>query len=153
MPWRLIDPATNPRARRVAHAIAGLAIGLLLVGGVTAVVVGVYLIDAVRDTQVTNTEKAKSDRARDERTAATAADAARAAERIEDCTTPGRECFDDGQRRLARTVGSINDNAVAAAYCADQPGTQTIVELTACIRDQVRKRARPLTQPQTQETR
>lgn len=133
MPWRLIDPATNPRARRFAHVIAGLATGLLLVGATVAVVTGVYLIDAVRTTQLDNTERGKLDRARDERTAATAADAARAAGRIEDCTTPGRKCFEDGQRRLGRTVGTINRYAIAAAYCADRTGTQTIPELEQCI--------------------
>lgn len=137
MPWRLIDPATNPRARRVAHVIAGLALGLLLVGGITAVTVGVYLIGAVRDTQVANTDRATIDRARDERTAATAQDAARAAERIEDCTTPGRECFVESQRRLGRTVGSINRYALAAAYCADDRGQQSIEELEECILEEI----------------
>jgi hypothetical protein len=133
MPWRLIDPATNPVARRVAHVIAGLATGLLLVGAVVAVVTGVYLIDAVRDTQVSNTKRAETDRARDEQTAATAEAAARAAQRIEDCTTPGRECFQASQERLGRTVGTINRYAIAAAYCADRPGTQTVRELERCI--------------------
>lgn len=134
MPWRLIDPARNPRARAIAHTIAGLSVGLLFVSAVVGLTAGVYLINAVRETQVSNTQRAEADRERDERTAATARDAANAAERIEECTTPGLPCFEESQERLGQTVGTLNRYALAAAYCADRPGAQTIAQLEACIR-------------------
>ena len=140
MPYRLIDPSQNPRLRQVLHVIGGLATGVLVVGAVFLAVTTYQLVDAVRDTQVSNTARAQIDRARDEQTAATARDAARSAERIEDCTTPGRPCFDDAQVRLGRTVGSINRYALAAAACADQPRTQTVDEIQTCILRLVRRR-------------
>lgn len=133
MPHRLVDPSHAPRLRAVLHVIAGVATGVFIVGAVFLGITTYELVDAVRDTQVGSVERAERDRARDERTAATAADAARAASRIEDCTTPGRKCFEDGQQRLGRTVGTINRYAIAAAYCADRPGTQTVPELERCI--------------------
>src|SRR5687768_2982983 len=137
MPYRLIDPKYNPKLRAVLHTIAGLATGILAVG---AIFLGLKVLDlttALRETQLTNTAKVEQDRIRDARTAATAADAARAAKRIEECTTPGRDCFEDGQRRLRGTVASINDYALAAAYCADRPDAQTVVELEVCIRARI----------------
>lgn len=137
MPYRLIDPATSPRLRTALHVVGGLATGILFVGVIFLVVQIYTLTDAVRETQITNVERADADRTRDEQTAETAGDAARAAERIEDCTTPGRRCFEESQERLGQTVGSLNDYALAAAYCADRPGPQTIVELEDCIRGEV----------------
>lgn len=134
MPYRLVDPKQSPRLRAVLHVIAGVATGVFIVGAVFLGVTTWQLVDAVRETQVSNTQRTAQDRVRDEQTAQLAEDAANAAERIEDCTTPGRECFEDGQQRLRGTVASINDYALAAAYCADQPNAQTIIELEACIR-------------------
>lgn len=140
MPYRLVDPSRSPRLRSALHVLGGLATGLLVIGGIFLAVTTYQLVDAVRDTQVTNVQRADIDRARDERTAATARDAARSAERIEDCTTPGRPCFDDAQKRLGRTVGSINRYALAAAACADQPQTQTVDEIQNCILRLIRQR-------------
>lgn len=43
-------------------------------------------------------------------------------QRIEDCTTPGRECYDQGQKRLARVVAGLTTGtqqaAAAATACA-----------------------------------
>lgn len=133
MPYRLVDPSRSPRLRAVLHVIAGVATGVFIVGAVFLGVTTFQLVGEVRETQVQNVQRANSDRDRDERTAATAADAARAAARIEDCTTPGRKCFEDGQQRLGRTVGTINRYAIAAAYCADQAGTQSVPTLERCI--------------------
>lgn len=142
-----ISPHKSSSERvRIVLWVVGSVAAVALVIGMIVVVSAIYDLTkelddtttAVRETQVANTERAKLDRDRDERTAATAADSARAAERIEDCTTPGRECFDESQERLADTVGNVNRYALAAAYCADQPGTQTISELEECIRAAVR---------------
>lgn len=133
MPHRLVDPHRSPRLRAVLHVIAGVATGVFIVGAAFLTITTFKLVEAVRETQVSNVQRAEADRHRDERTDATAADAARAAARIEDCTTPGRKCFEDGQKRLGRTVGTINRYAIAAAYCADQTGEQSVPVLERCI--------------------
>lgn len=126
MPYRLVDPSRSPRLRTFLHVVGGIATAILVLGGVFLAVTTYELVEATRATQIDNTQ-------RNEDTKSAAENAARSAARIEDCTTPGRPCFDDGQRRLARTVGSINDYALAAAACADQPLTQTVDEIQACI--------------------
>ena len=136
MPYRLIDPSRSPRLRTFLHVVGGLATAILVIGGVFLAVTTYELVDAVRDTQVVNTQRSV-----DTKTAAE--NAARSAERIEDCTTPGRKCFDDAQKRLGRTVGTINRYALAAAACADQPEAQTVNEIQRCIVDLIRRDARP----------
>lgn len=118
MPHRLVDPARSPRLRAALHVIAGISTGVLIVGAVFLVITTFKLVDAVRDTQVTNTQRAEADRERDQRTAATAADAARAAARIEDCTTPGRKCFEDQVSRTSDAVAGINQGTLAVIVAA-----------------------------------
>lgn len=131
MPHRLIDPARNPRLRQVLHIIGGLATGLFLVGAIMVIVQSYAILNATRQTQLGND-------ARSEDTKVAAEQAARTAQRIEDCTTPGRECFDDAQKRLGRTVGTINDYALYAAACADQPRRQTVSEIQSCILSEIK---------------
>lgn len=130
MPYRLIDPARNPRLRMWLHAIGGAATGIIFVGGVALAITTYQLVDAVRDTQVNSVQ-----RSQDTRAAAEAAE--RSAARIEDCTTPGRECFRESQRRLSQTVSGINDYAKYAAACADKPRQQTVAEIEACIETRI----------------
>ena len=57
-------------------------------------------------------------------------------DRINDCTTPGRKCFDEAQRRTAGVVGDINRVAIYAAACGAQyPGQVAAVE--GCVRQQM----------------
>ena len=57
-------------------------------------------------------------------------------DRINDCTTPGRKCFDEAQRRTAGVVGSINRVTIYAASCGAQyPGQVAAVE--TCVREQM----------------
>ena len=76
--------------------------------------------DAIREAQKTNTETL---------------------DRINDCTTPGRECYDDGTKRTAAAVGSINKVAVFAAACADRPGWQSTEQIESCIRAKLARNA------------
>lgn len=57
------------------------------------------------------------------------------AQRVESCTTPGRECFKRGQDATAAAVASINQVAVYAAVCADRPGTTTVPRIQRCIEE------------------
>lgn len=61
-----------------------------------------------------------------------------------DCTTPGGECFKEGQERTAAAIQQlIDDNllqevatrrvVVLAAQCANQPGVQTVDQIEACV--------------------
>jgi hypothetical protein len=52
---------------------------------------------------------------------------------IEDCTTPGRDCFEESQKRTGAVVSDINEVAVFAAYCADQPGAVTVDAIKSCV--------------------
>ena len=71
-----------------------------------------------------------------------------------DCTTPGGECFEAGQTRTARAVQNIIDESllqeaatrrvvVLAAYCAAQPGVETVEQIERCIEDGMREDVRP----------
>lgn len=54
-------------------------------------------------------------------------------ERIVDCTTPGRPCFEEGQKRTAEAVALLNQYTEAAVVCADREGSQPRPVVRACI--------------------
>jgi hypothetical protein len=62
-----------------------------------------------------------------------------ARERIADCTTPGGECYEEGQKNTGSAVTDIVDLArlasIAAAACADQPGQQTFHDVRVCTEE------------------
>lgn len=53
--------------------------------------------------------------------------------RLVDCSEPEGKCFKEGQRTVAKAVATINDVAVVAAACADQPRQQTAAQISDCI--------------------
>lgn len=67
--------------------------------------------------------------------------------RLEDCTTPGRECYDDGARRSGELVGNITDAqqdaAVFAAACADRDGVQGQAEIERCVLASFKRKGTP----------
>lgn len=67
-----------------------------------------------------------------------------------DCTQPGGQCYQDGQERTAEAVQSIIDESllqeaatrrvvVLAAYCAAQPGQETVEQIEACITREMKR--------------
>lgn len=52
-----------------------------------------------------------------------------------DCTTPGKdhECYNDSIHRTQQAVGDLNQIILATSFCAQQPGTNTLPELRACV--------------------
>lgn len=91
--------------RQILGALAGLLAGLLVVL-VLVLVVQIYQL-AQQNNQLN--------------------------ERIVDCTTPGRLCFEDGQKRTADAVALLNRYTEAAVVCADATGVQSREEVRACI--------------------
>lgn len=105
--------------RQAVWTVAGMAAASLLIIVVASVVISATMSARIRDTQVTNTGTLKAT----ERTLAI----------VEDCTTPGSECFQEGQRRTAAAIADINRVTVYAAACADRPGVQGQSEIYACV--------------------
>lgn len=61
---------------------------------------------------------------------------------IRNCTTPGRPCYERGQRQLAAAVGDVNRVVVLAAACASGPVTKTEAEIQTCVLERLKPRRR-----------
>ncbi len=145
----------GPRVR-IALWVVGCAGAAALVVGMIVAVATIYdLAEATRATQVANTQRAAADRTRDEQTAATAADAARSADRIESCTTPGQECYEDQQRRTGDAVAGINQGTLAIIVAAISCQADGIIDekpLARCTASRARAATvRPTSPAPTQE--
>ena len=62
---------------------------------------------------------------------------------IEDCITPTGNCYKNGDRRSGAAIKTINDNQkqiiTVAAYCAKQPGNNTLVQIEACVNKELNR--------------
>lgn len=105
MPDRLLQ-------RKIAGTLVGVLSGLVVVGLLYLIVQTYGVVELIREDQGTN---------------------ARTFERIESCTTPGEECFEDSQERTGEVIDNINLVAIVAAACADQSATQTVREIRECV--------------------
>lgn len=117
------------RATFVTRVFVVLAVALLV--AVLAVLVNLSadsnnVLTTVRAAQVSNKPVLTTIQR-----AAKAAEAGTA--RIEDCTTPGRTCFDRGTDQTADAIASINKVSIIAAACADKPRRQTVEQIQACV--------------------
>jgi hypothetical protein len=110
------DSQTTRRRREVASGVVYGFLALFLLLLLYTVAQTYSLLSTVRETQ-------KSSRS--------------AVLAIEDCTTPGRDCFDENQKRTGEAVSSINEVVLYAAYCADQPGATTPEEIEQCVLNQL----------------
>ena len=56
---------------------------------------------------------------------------------IRDCIDPTGQCYKSGDRRSGAAVKTINETqkhiVTVAAYCAKQPGNQTLEQIEACV--------------------
>lgn len=111
---------TRRRVLWVTLTLMGIG---LVVAALVAVLVAATTVTSVRADQLTNAKKADASR--------------ETLRRINDCTTPGRKCFDEGQRRSASVVAALNQGsaaaAAAAAACADRPGISGYRMIKACV--------------------
>lgn len=110
-------------AKRVMIFIACVMLAVLL----AAIAVGVLLI---RSTQTSNKPTLTN-------AAHAAQQAKKGTDRIIECTTPGRDCYDRGQVRLAKTVQGLTVSnrkaAAAAASCAAQIPHPTFRSVYRCM--------------------
>lgn len=117
---------------RRAAMLKRMVIVLVVLLAVISLATATFTIVSVRFAQQDNTELLK-----DAEDAAVAAQ--RGTTRIEDCTTPGRKCFEDGQARGAELVGSINKAVILAAACASSLAPSRLEQealikaTTACV--------------------
>lgn len=88
-------------------------VGVLVVGVIVLGVQGFRLVAAIRHQQTTTAPILAS-------TQKTSHDAAHTARLVKSCVDPDGKCFQDGQKRTADAIGSINRNIIASAACAGQ---------------------------------
>lgn len=156
MPNSTLDAAARKPHVRTALWVIGCAGAAILVIGAIVLTTTLYqLAEATRETQVAGVQRAERDRARDEATAQLAEDAARSADRIEDCTTPGRRCFEDQLKRTGDAVAGINQGTLAVIVAALSCQADGVTEEKPLARCTARRAAASTvkTQPQPQESR
>jgi hypothetical protein len=121
----MMNPLESLGAR--SKAIATFALGALVAALVLALVTAV-LTSATKSTEIRDQQEQNSPLI--ENTDQTL-------QIIEGCTTPGRACYERGQRQLAKAVGDINRVVVLAAACASGPVARTEAEIRACVLKQL----------------
>lgn len=57
-------------------------------------------------------------------------------DQIRDCTTVGRKCHDDGQKRTQDAIQRLIDAQIAVAVCSQ--GAATEEQLRVCVTDRLR---------------
>ena len=112
--------------RRYAWAVLYVLVGLVAIAAVYNIQQISHVTDAIRESQ-----QQKAPQISQTNRAAHAAE--QGTRRIEACTTPGRACYDRGQRRLAVIVSGLTQGsqraASAAAACAaslDRPSYDAV---------------------------
>jgi predicted metalloprotease len=109
-------------ARPVLGAVVGVLAAVLVVGMVYLGVSTYTLVNAMRETQQTNSKTY---------------------DKVLDCTDPEGECYREGQERTKQVVADIGKVSAYAAACADLPGRQTEVEVYQCVLDRLAEEAPP----------
>jgi len=105
--------------RQVIWSIVAVVVAFSVAALAAAAFVSAFKATEIRDAQLSNTKTLRNTE--------------RTLDLIEDCTTPGRDCYDRGQKRTADAVANINKVAVYAAACADRRGVQGRAEIFTCV--------------------
>lgn len=62
---------------------------------------------------------------------------------IEDCINPKGSCYQNGDRRQGAAIKTINESQkqiiTIAAYCAKQPGNNTLEQIEACVNKELNR--------------
>lgn len=138
-PTGLPNPADHPRLRAALYLLAGLAAGALFVGGIVVVAQILSLSSDIRDTQVDRAAVTDATREAALQAKQAAEDAARSADRIEDCTTPGRECFEDAKQRTEKAIVGINRGTLTVIVAAISCQVDGVAEQEALARCTVKR--------------
>jgi hypothetical protein len=109
----------SPRVRIVSTFIFGMAVSALVVAVLFAVFTAATKSTQIRDTQETNTVKTDAN--------------SKTLQRIRNCTTPGRPCYERSQQQLAQAVGDVNRVVIVAAACASRTYEQSVDQIQACV--------------------
>lgn len=108
------------RALWLKRAVVALCAAVVVLCAATAAVTSVV----IRMSQVDNSDVLEQTK--------------RGTTRIEDCTTPGRDCYERGQSQLKDTVAGLNRYGVFVAACASGPYVRSDDEITRCVVDKLR---------------
>jgi hypothetical protein len=103
------------------YALIGVAVGILLLGTLALLVRTWSVTDQIRTAQETN---------------------AGVLEAVQDCTQPGGDCFQRGQKQTAAAVGDINRVVILAAACSvgldpEMPVADRQAEIQTCVIDRL----------------
>lgn len=64
-------------------------------------------------------------------------------DQIQSCIDPQGTCYKSGDRRSGAVVKTLNETqktiVIAAAFCAKQPGNDTVAEIEACVNKELAK--------------
>lgn len=90
--------------RPALYGLIGFSVCALLIAFVWGSVWLLQTTDEIQTTQLEGTPTGKT--------------ILRTADRIEDCTTPGGECYERGQSQTTQAVGDIGKLSVYASACA-----------------------------------
>lgn len=114
-------------------------LGITILGVTLAILLSgmAYTVFLIRDSQIANVTRSKATETAAVESKNAAVSAKSAADRIEDCTTQGGECYARQQENAGVFLGSVdraNKRAAAlAAACADAPGQQSYAEIYKCV--------------------
>lgn len=129
MTFHKINGGPSPELWR---AIAAVACGLLILLVLYTSITSRALLGEVRESQKERGPLLENTNAAAEDAAAAALSAARAADAIEDCTTPEGTCYRDGEKRTQDAVGNIGILSAYATACAStEARTPSFPTLTA----------------------
>lgn len=109
---------STPKRRAAAWFVIGVLAAALVILAAFTILRSSLVLDKVRSTQIDSRETALA---------------------IKDCTTPGRPCFERGQKQTAAAVASINRVAILAAACADKPQRQSVEQIQSCVIEELAK--------------
>lgn len=111
------------RRALIAKRLAIGAVAVTLIVILCSVAGGVWLI---RSSQVHNSPKVEATNESAQRIEDTA-------DRIEECTTPGMDCYERGQQQLKDTVAGLNRYGLVVASCSSGSVAITVEELNRCV--------------------
>lgn len=125
----------RPSRRTAAFAVAGALAATLVVVIVFTLIYAATGVGLIRQTQLDGVERMRETRANTETLKILARDNKATMDLVEDCTSPGGECYDRGARRTGEAVGTINQITIYAAACAKQPANVTVRQIQACVEE------------------